>query len=132
MRVNYCCDHEAHARYYSQQAGNGLPVFAGAAFQRGHGLGSLFGGLARMAMPLLKSGAKTLGREALKAGMHVAGDVMAGQNVKSSLKRHAKQAAKQSLNRVVQRNKPIKRAAPTLRPVSRTSATKRRRTNDIF
>ena len=124
MRVAYCCDAASHANYYDQQAGHGLPVFAGASFQRGHGLGSLFGGLVRMAMPLLKTGAKRLGKEALKAGVGVAGDVLSGQNVKTSMKRHATQAARRTVR------KGIKRKA-TLKPVSRPSATKRRRA-DIF
>ena len=40
--------------YYARQAGGALPYFAGAQYQRGHGLGSLFGGLLRSAMPLIK------------------------------------------------------------------------------
>jgi hypothetical protein len=48
--------------YYKPQAGKGYPVFAGRRYQRGHGLGSIFGGLFKAAMPLLKKGAKTLGR----------------------------------------------------------------------
>jgi hypothetical protein len=42
------------------------PVFAGRRYKKGHGLGNIFGGLFKAAMPLLKRGAKTLGREALK------------------------------------------------------------------
>ena len=37
--------------YYARQAGGALPYFAGAQYQRGHGLGSLFGSLLRSAMP---------------------------------------------------------------------------------
>jgi hypothetical protein len=40
------------------------------------GLGSIFGGLFKAAMPLLKKGAKTPGREALKTGSNIAGDVV--------------------------------------------------------
>jgi hypothetical protein len=45
---------------YIHQAGKGYLVFAGRRYQRGHGLGSIFGGLFKAAMPLLKKGAKTL------------------------------------------------------------------------
>jgi hypothetical protein len=45
-----------------------------------HGLGSIFGGLFKAAMPLLKKGAKTLEREALKTGLNIAGDVVQGRN----------------------------------------------------
>jgi hypothetical protein len=51
-------------------------VFAGRRYHRGHGLGSIFGGLFKAAMPLLKKGAETLGREALKTGINITGDVV--------------------------------------------------------
>jgi hypothetical protein len=35
-------------------------------------------------MPLLKKGAKTLGREALKTGLNIAGDVVQGRNIKQA------------------------------------------------
>jgi hypothetical protein len=66
------------------QAGKGYPVFAGRRYQRGHGLGSIFGGLFKAALPLLKKGAKTLGREALKTGLNIAGDVVQGRNIKQA------------------------------------------------
>lgn len=70
--------------YYVRQVGDGLPVFVGARVQRGHGLGSLFGGLIRSAMPLIKRGALALGKGALKTGLGVAGDVLSGQSIKES------------------------------------------------
>ena len=54
--------------------------------QRSHGLGSLFGGLIRNAVPLIKRGALALGKRALKTGLGVAGDVLSGQNIKESAK----------------------------------------------
>jgi hypothetical protein len=57
-----------------------LPSTAGRRYQRGHGLGNIFGGLFKAAMPLLKKGAKTLEREALKTGLNIAGDVVQGQS----------------------------------------------------
>jgi hypothetical protein len=47
---------------------------------------SIFGGLFKAAMPLLKKGAKTLGREALKTGLNIAGDVVQGRNIKQAAK----------------------------------------------
>jgi hypothetical protein len=35
-------------------------------------------------MPLLKKGAKTLGREALKTGLNIGGDVVQGRNIKQA------------------------------------------------
>ena len=53
--------------YYLQQAGSGLPAFAGSSFQRGHGVGNLLKGLWRYATPLLKKA----GKQALKTGVSV-------------------------------------------------------------
>jgi hypothetical protein len=41
-------------------------------------------------MPLLKKGAKTLGREALKTGLNIAGDVVQGRNIKQAAKSRLK------------------------------------------
>ena len=72
--------------YYARQAGGALPYFAGAQYQRGHGLGSLFGGLLRSAMPLIKRGAVALGKGALKTGVRIADDVAdAGRNLMRGL-----------------------------------------------
>ena len=46
----------------SMQRGFGMPVFAGATMQRGHGIGSILKGLFRVASPLIAS----VGRQALK------------------------------------------------------------------
>jgi hypothetical protein len=54
------------------------------------GLGSIFGGLFKAAMPLLKKGAKTLGREALKTGLNIGGDVVQGRNIKQAAKSRLK------------------------------------------
>ena len=78
--------------YYARQAGGALPYFAGAQYQRGQGLGSLFGSLLRSAMPLIKRGAVALGRGALKTGVRIAGDVLSGQNIKTAAKRRVTDA----------------------------------------
>ena len=80
--------------YYARQAGGSLPYFAGASFQRGHGLGSLFVGLLRNAMPLIKRGAVALGRGALKTGVRIAGDVLSGQNINTAAKRRVTDAGR--------------------------------------
>ena len=61
-----------YKNYYLNQAGHGIPVYRGAGLQRGHGLGSILGGLLRSAAPLMKSAAKTIGREALNFGVGLA------------------------------------------------------------
>jgi len=89
MRKKYCCDASKHAYecYYMEQVGSGLPVFVGGRSQRGHGLGSLLGGLFRNAMPMIKRGLATFGKHAIKTGLEIANDVVEGENIKASAKR---------------------------------------------
>ena len=97
--------------YYTRQAGGALPYFAGAQYQRGHGLGSLFGGLLRSAMPLIKRG-----EVALKIG------------VRKATKRRVTDAGRNLMRGLlapgVRARKRIKRA-PAKKGV--TSATRRRK-----
>src|SRR5258705_12709118 len=71
--------------YYAHQAGGGVgSVFAGQRYQRGHGLGSFFGGLFRSAMPLITRGLRALGRQALSSGGGGLTGGMEGQTPKES------------------------------------------------
>ena len=124
--------------YYARQAGGALPYFAGAQYQRGHGLGSLFGGLLRSAMPLIKTGAVALGRGALKTGVHIAGDVLSGQNIKTAAKRRVTDAGRSMLRDLpgVRPRKRIKRAPAkivvTTAKRRRKRQTPKKREADIF
>ena len=103
-----------------QQLGGQMPVFHGGHFQRGYGIGSFFSSLARRALPFLQKGVKTVGRAALKTGMNIAGDVLAGKTLKDSLQSHIQQTAKtlkeQALNHLTSQTgsgtKRIKRKKP--------------------
>src|SRR5436190_3950673 len=67
------------AYYRHQQLGHGVSsVYQGAAYQRGHGVGSFLGGRFRTISPLLKSGASAVGREVLRTGVGFLGDIAAG------------------------------------------------------
>jgi len=55
--------------------------------QEGRGLGSIFSSIARSALPFVKSGAKFLGRQALRAGCDIGDDVLSGHTVKSSIRK---------------------------------------------
>jgi hypothetical protein len=60
---------DRYTRYYVNQSGGGEigPVYrASIRVQRGNGIGSFFKGLFRFVKPLLHSGAKAVGKEALK------------------------------------------------------------------
>ena len=102
--------------YYAQQVGGGQPYFAGARVQRGHGFGSLFGGLLRTVVPLIKRGALALGNRILKTGEKIAGDVLSGQNIRTAAKRRTKTVGRdlqQSLLAIPSSpSKRVKRTAP--------------------
>jgi hypothetical protein len=78
MKRKYCCDasKSLYEEYYVNQAGNGMPVFQGSRGQRGHGFGSVLGGLFRSAMPMLKR----IGKQGLITAASIASDVLGGKN----------------------------------------------------
>ena len=90
MRKLYIPNHKLYEEYYLNQAkqkGGNLQAFHGARFQQGYGLGSIFKGLFRWAMPHLQQGAKVLGKKALQTGAQVAQDVLEGNNVNTALEK---------------------------------------------
>ena len=101
-----------------------------------YGLGSIFGGLFKAAVPLLKKGAKTLGREALKTGLNITKDVVAGKNLKQAVKSILKSTEQSLLQKAIigvgpPGERSIKRAAKRKKP--RRRQTKLRNTSkDIF
>ena len=95
MKKIHTPNHKLYEEYYLDQAkqkGGNLPAFHGARFQRGYGLGSIFRGLFRWAVPHLKQGAKMLGKKALQTGVNVAQDVLAGENLKTAVAKQDKKA----------------------------------------
>ena len=83
-------------------------------------------------MPLLKKGAKTLGREALKTGLNIAGDVVQGRNIKQArLKSTGQNLFQKAMDTVGPPGRAIK--GPAKRKKTRRRQTKQRNTsNDIF
>jgi len=88
------------------------------------------------AVPLLKRGAKTLGRESLKTGLNLASEVMEGQNVTQAGKSRLKSTGQNVLQKAIigvgpPDERSIKRAAKGKKP--RRPQTKQRSTSkDIF
>ena len=114
--------------YYARQVGGALPYFTGARVQRGHGFGSLLSGL-------LRRGAVALGKRALTTGAQIAGDVVAGKNVKKAAKRRATAAGRNLMQSLLntppppgKRMKRIKRTVPH----RRVTPIKRRQRTDVF
>lgn len=125
--------------YYLQQAGHGMPVFIGGRYQRGRGIGNILGGLARMVVPILKRGGRTLLKEGLRTGMDIIGDVAAGRNIKASAKSRSKQSvnrlmnqARDTLNSPPGKRQVVKKRKPSKNRSQSNKRSKRRRTNDIF
>lgn len=68
---------DPYLTYYKNQLGGGVSaVYRGSPYQKGHGIGSFLGGLFRTITPILKSGAKAVGKEALRTGINVLSDVV--------------------------------------------------------
>jgi hypothetical protein len=129
-----------YQRYYFQQAGLGgdsIPVFHGAEYQSGHGLGSIFGSLFRSALPLLKRGAAYLGKQVLKTGADVFQDaVFNHRDVKDATRDRLRQTGHRILDDVTDKiltgrgyRRAIKRKRKPKRPVQKK---KRKKAKDIF
>ena len=111
------------------QSGHGINGFVGSRYQRGSGIGSIFGSLLRSVLPIAKSAGKAIGKEALRTGMSVASDALAGENFKQSLENNARASASRLLNKANRRisSKPNKKrrqrgAGLGSRPVKRSVA----------
>ena len=92
MRKQFGCDasRALYENYYTRQSGGEVPVFYGARTQRGHGLGSILGGLFRRDMPFSSRGAKILGQQA----MFIASDMIDGKSFQDSAKSRLKEGIK--------------------------------------
>jgi hypothetical protein len=76
MRCEYKPDLQCCSNYYQTQSGGSIPYYSGVTTHRGGGIGSIFQGLFRSAIPFLKSiGRKVLPRLA-RAGVHTVSDVV--------------------------------------------------------
>jgi len=88
--------------YYSHQVGGLMPVFVGSRQQRGHGLGSVLGGIfRRFVIPFFKTHGKALATDALKTGVNVAKDVLGRRTLKESVKWRVPEGIKRSAQSLV-------------------------------
>ena len=84
--------------------------------QEGRGLGSILSSIARSALPLVRTGAKFLGRQALRAGCDIGDDVLSGHTVKSSIrKRVFGEESPQEGSGIKRRRRTIRKRAPRRR-----------------
>ena len=86
--------------YYMEQAGGSSDfsnVYKGDPWQRGYGMGGIFGKFMSWVMPMikeqafstLKSGAKAVGKEALSGISNIASDISQGKDFKTSAQENA-------------------------------------------
>ena len=118
-----------YTHYYLEQQGRGMSVFRGSPWQMGHGqtgygLGGMFGTIARTVMPLLKRGAKALGKILLNTAVNFASDVVAGKNVKQAAKARALESVNTAKTKAVQR---LQRYAQTGQGRKRSRSSTRKR-----
>ena len=81
-----------------QSGSGGMPVYVGARFQRGHGLGSILSGLFRRVLPFLKANVKNFATTALRTGVDIAEDVFDNnKKLGESLKERVPQGIKRAV-----------------------------------
>ena len=102
-KAMFCCDasRDMYEDYYTNQSGHGMPVFAGARYQRGHGLGSILSGLfRRIIIPFFRANGRTIASKAIKTGLEVADDVAQGKSLKESAKRRIPKGIKEAAEKI--------------------------------
>ena len=133
MRKQFFCDasRAVYEEYYTRQSGKEVPVFYGARTQRGHGLGSILGGLFRRALPFLWIGAKILGQQA----MNVASDMIDGKSFQDSAKSLLKEDIKTFLTSnpiIPQSGSGVRRKRRRQPSRKQSKKSKKRKIADIF
>lgn len=86
-----------YKHYYSNQAqqkGRGA-FFAGRRFQKGAGIGSIFGSLFRRALPFLSNITKQIGKQALKTSANVLADTASGHRIQDSIKTRLRESGQE-------------------------------------
>ena len=111
-KATFCCDasRDMYEDYYTNQSGQGTPVFVGAKYQRGHGLGSILNGLfRRIVLPFLRANGRTIASKAINTGLEIADDVAQGKSLKESAKRRISKGIKEAAQKKTGRRVPERR-----------------------
>ena len=109
--------------YLACMQGGGMPVYAGAPYQRGHGIGGIFKSVAKMALPLLKKGMPFL----KKTAKNVIRAKMKGVPMKEIVKQQGPDVVGELLGNMMGQRRGYKRKKR--QPVARR---KRVKAKDIF
>ena len=147
MRKLYVPSQHCFDCHYQVQKGGGsshFPIYSGAGVQKGYGIGGLFSGLAKMAIPMLKTAAKSAGRTLLKSGVQFAGDLAQGKNFKQAAKQRALEAGKSigsnvlanvrqiAVNNLGNKKRKPSRTTASLKKAKRKRTSTANRSSDIF
>lgn len=128
-----------YLKYYENQNGGTFPVFRGAKYQRGYGLGNLFKSFYRWiqpilkthALPALKEGAKHFGSETVKAVANVATDAINGKTLEDSVRERTDEYLKSLVNKS-QTGSGLKRKKNLQKSSHNKNSKKKRTKKDIF
>ena len=95
----FCCDssRNMYEDYYKRQTGGEIPVFVGRRYQRGHGLGSVLGGLFRRVVPFIRGNVGKIGKHLLRTGVDIAGGVLGGKKFKQATKEGVSRGIKRTV-----------------------------------
>lgn len=149
VKVRYLPNQRALDSYYLRQSGGGVDdaYFQGPLYQRGHGLGGLFGRIFRAAVPvfrntvapMMKRAGKEVAKEALTTGVRVAGDMLEGESVGESLQRRLPTAANRmatkgvrSLEKMLSAQRPVRKRKSGHRVSLAKRARKSIKGSDLF
>ena len=102
---------------YVQSGKGSFPVFRGSRMQRGYGIGSVLSGMLRATVPFLRRGAQALGKQALRTGLDVEGDVLSGRKLKDSARQRTLQTVRNVVEKagrrtVTRRRRPAQQSRP--------------------
>ena len=129
MRTPYYPDESKryYKRYYEQQVGGNMDVFQGSTMQRGRGIGKFLKAALKATAPLLKTGAKTVGKELMSTGVGLAKDALAGKNMKQAAEDRFKAAGSNALESLLSGNSAQSRPKKRKQPLPSQKNKKRRR-----
>lgn len=89
MHVIFDPDSVDWSAHFREMQTGGNAYFSGTPYQRGAGIGSVFGSLFRYLIPMLKTFGKEIGREGLSVGSRVLNDLAAGTDVRNAVVNNA-------------------------------------------
>ena len=102
-----------------------ITPYSGAPYQRGHGIGAVFKGILRYAIPFAKSGlAKSVLKTGVRAGASIAADAFRGRNMKEAVKHRVKDAVLATVVESLKRKTAPKKKAKKPPPKKKMSPSK--------